>query len=736
MAPVLAWISVEGQSNGRRRRPVPRAGLPVSVDHPETLAEIQRGLTASTDDEYLRWLVAFLQRELEVSFAFVGELWGEDWDRVRTLAVAGAEGPVDNFDYDLRDTPCANVVGSESACVYPRGVAPQFPDDPLLVDMKVEGYAGLGLFAPSGRPLGLTVLLDTEGISDEVSARAEQLLSAFQGRTQTVLMHRRTLRELKLFESQLDPTDHEDVLAHLARAIAQSLHLRGGFVAEYTDKTRTCLRTLALYLDEVFEPELEWEAAAGAWARDESVGDAIHLRDARARFPDDPFLARTGANTLLMRALRDSKGEPLGYYGAVHDRAVHEHGSDQTLFKLLADRASFELQRRKAEEARRAAERTSLERQRIESLGLLAGGIAHDFNNLLAGMLGCADLALNILDEDNPSRSHIESVVSSAGQAAALCHQMLAYAGRAQSDRTRFNLCRLIEDVTQLVRPSLPTHAQLQLELSPSPIWVEGDRTQLMQVLMNLISNAGEALGDAQGTITVRAELIDAGRNELDGAVPRHKARLEPGAYARVEVRDTGVGMDEETRARIFEPFFTTKTDGHGLGLAAMLGIVQRHRGGVYVRSELGRGSLFTVLLPAAEAESEAQAQTNAKDEAPDESSRTCVLVVDDDPKIRKIVATMLESAGHEVLLAADGGAALERYEQEHARISCVLLDLSMPGLDGRETLARLRELDPAVKVILTSGYSGLDEASELEVDARINKPFRMKQLLRTIAEL
>jgi signal transduction histidine kinase len=228
--------------------------------------------------------------------------------------------------------------------------------------------------------------------------------------------------------------------------------------------------------------------------------------------------------------------------------------------------------------------------------------VAHDFNNLLVGVLGNADLALVQLPADSPARSFLSSIVHSAEQAGRMCQQLLAYAGRGETEISRFELGPLVEDLAGMLRGSLPNSCELVLALEPTPIWIEGDRTQIMQVLMNLVTNAADAIGDEPGTITVRTVTTDIAAGALSELRRARESELTPGPYACVHVEDTGSGMDADTLERIFEPFFTTKTEGHGLGLSAMLGIAERHGGGVRVSSELGRGSTFTMCLPQAEA--------------------------------------------------------------------------------------------------------------------------------------
>jgi two-component system, cell cycle sensor histidine kinase and response regulator CckA len=696
------------------------------------------GLTSASDGGYLEWLVTFLREVTGVAFAFVGELIGEDEDRVRTIALATPEGLADNFEYDLLYTPCATVIIAESAaCVYPCEVAPQFPKDLLLVDMGIEAYLGVALYGGSGRRVGLIVLLDTKPFAAEMVDPAQALLFAFQARTTEVIIARRTLRDLRNFEAQLDSIGVGDVPGEVARvttgALAQALGVRLAFVARFVDAERTRLRSLAVHVDGQRAPPFEFELAGSPC---ELLGEdrlVVVSEGASERFPAAAFLREHQAQAFLARALDDVSGVPLGVFGVVHDRPLDRPTADHPVFKLVAQRVAFELQRLDAVEQRRAAERRLLESQRIESLGLLAGGVAHDFNNLLVGVLGNAELALASLAPDSPARAHLEDIVDSADQAARLCNQMLAYAGRTALEAARIELGPLVEDAAGLLRVSIPKHCELRLRLAAEPIWIEGDSTQLTQILMNLITNAADAIGERPGFINIHTSVRAFADDEL--AEYLGHPGLASGEYASLRVDDSGCGMSEEVRARVFDPFFTTKPSGHGLGLAAMLGIIARHRGGVRVQSELGRGTSFQLCFPIATGEREQV--VDAKAVAPAASGRARVLLVDDEERVRRVVTAMLETAGHEVLLAGDGVEALELFAAQREPIAVVLLDLSMPRLGGVETLRRLRERDPMVKVILSSGLDELDELGDgPQPDAIVHKPYRMQTLLTAIAEL
>jgi PAS domain S-box-containing protein len=339
--------------------------------------------------------------------------------------------------------------------------------------------------------------------------------------------------------------------------------------------------------------------------------------------------------------------------------------------------------------------------QKLESLGVLAGGIAHDFNNLLAVILAGADLARSHPTLPADARQDLDNVVSASETAAALCKQLLAYSGRGQLQVTSVNLTELVSQMTRLLEVSLSKKARLECHLDGALPLIAADAAQLQQVVMNLITNASEALGDETGTISVSTSLAVVG----PAGLPDQRAGepLAPGKYVCLEVTDTGCGMSEESRSRLLEPFYTTKVAGRGLGLAAIAGIVRGHHAGLDITSSPGNGSTFRVFFPIPERPLPALAARPGSTQDAGPSGK--VLVVDDEPLVREVAKRALERAGFEVVLAENGRQAVDTFSQQGARIILVLLDLSMPEMDGEQTLVELRRINPAVQVLLSSGY-------------------------------
>ena len=372
--------------------------------------------------------------------------------------------------------------------------------------------------------------------------------------------------------------------------------------------------------------------------------------------------------------------------------------------------------------------------QKLESLAVLTGGIAHDFNNLLTGILGHAQLALGRLSAGSTVRRQLEPIETAAKRAAELIRQMMAYAGQGHFVFEACDLGDLVEEMIRLLETAISKKARLRLSRDAEPAAVEADATQIRQVVMNLITNASDALGDRQGTIDVRIGIVEIAEADLSQMAFDHPPA--PGRFVSLEVADDGCGMDDETRQRIFEPFFTTKRKGRGLGMAAVLGIIRAHRGAIAVDSRPGRGTTFRVLLPATSRRVESQPEGRPMDLARREGQGT-VMVVDDDEVVRVLAHGCLREAGFEVLVAADGPSAVRLFAQHADRVEVVLLDMSMPGLDGEETFLELRRIRPEVRVIFSSGHP------EEKVIARIRglagfleKPYGPDLLLNKIFDV
>jgi two-component system cell cycle sensor histidine kinase/response regulator CckA len=386
---------------------------------------------------------------------------------------------------------------------------------------------------------------------------------------------------------------------------------------------------------------------------------------------------------------------------------------------------------KRAEQERMTIERRLLEGQKLESLGVMAGGIAHDFNNILTSVLVNASLARHLAAGE--AGGHLEQVEKAARRAADLCQQLLAYAGKGKLVTERINLSELVRGTASLLEVTISKNTRLELQLADGLPPVLADVTQLRQIVMNLVINAADAIGEAPGRITIGTYACSAGTDLLQQALGRPE--LPAGAYVGLEITDNGCGMSPETIARIFEPFFSTKFSGRGLGLAAVQGIVQSHHGALFVESQPGSGATFRLLLPATQGQAVPSAPPFVESTEPVRLNGS-VLVVDDEETVRGVVSDVLETFGATVLPAAGGEEALALLRAHGDRIALVLLDLTMPGISGEETLRRFRAMNARPPVIIMSGYGETEtmkRSTDLGVAGFIQKPFEIATLLARV---
>jgi PAS domain S-box-containing protein len=410
-------------------------------------------------------------------------------------------------------------------------------------------------------------------------------------------------------------------------------------------------------------------------------------------------------------------------------------------------------ERKRAEEERSALERQLLEAQKLESLGVLAGGIAHDFNNLLQGIVGYIELALAELPPNAALRDTLTPIQALAGRAADLAGQMLAYSGKGHFVVRPLHLTTLVTDMRPLLESLINPPLTIDLQLDPSVGSILADSTQVRQVLMNVVINAAEAIGEQEGTITIRTRMQDVNRAYLSSTAPTPD--LPEDQYALLEVSDTGVGMDMATQGRIFEPFFTTKFTGRGLGLAAVLGIVRGHGGTIHVQSAVGRGTTMTILFPRLQTEQQpdAQGQRHVGEGAPGPfilprttsviasttpASSRSVLIIEDEEAVRHVTTSVLERAGFTVLNASNGPAGIAAFQAHRAQIGCVLLDLTMPGMDGQQVAQTLQQLDLNVPIVVMSGYATDEVRARFQgqpIAGFLHKPFQPADLRAAVTQ-
>jgi len=395
----------------------------------------------------------------------------------------------------------------------------------------------------------------------------------------------------------------------------------------------------------------------------------------------------------------------------------------------------------KAEEERRSLESQVQHSQKLESLGVLAGGIAHDFNNILMTILGNIGMAIDDLSEVSPIRPFLDEVETGAKRAADLTHQMLAYSGKGDFIRRVIDISELVGEMSHLIESSVSKNARTHLKMDSGTPPIEADVAQMQQIVMNLITNASEAIDASDFTEgEIGSITISTGLKECDNAYLSKNIipDIPPeGEYAFLEVADNGCGMDEETLAKVFEPFFSTKFTGRGLGMSAVLGIVRGHEGAIIVDSNIGEGSRFTVLFPACE---DGTLPTGERQPVAEPlRGHGTVLIVDDEPQVLRLAKKMVERAGFDVLIAEDGVECVDIFRKHQDDITCVILDLTMPKMDGIRAHKAIMEIRSDTVVLIASGYnesSIREKFGESQPAGFVQKPYSREQLNEKIRDV
>jgi len=453
-----------------------------------------------------------------------------------------------------------------------------------------------------------------------------------------------------------------------------------------------------------------WQDQADAYRADDRA--VIESGTARVNY-EETQTTPSGEQIWLRTSklpLRDLDGTIIGVLGTYEDITEEKRG----------------------EERERQLQTEIQHNQKLESLGVLAGGIAHDFNNILTGILGQADLVLADLPPVSPVAGRLVAIQSAATSAGDLCRQMLAYSGKGRFVVAPLDLSEVVLEMREMLEAVVSKKVTLRFDLATALPSVNADVSQLQQIVLNLVLNASESIDKGMGVVGIHTGSIECDSEYIKTTLANHD--LAPGRYVTLEVTDPGCGMDKATMERMFEPFFTSKFTGRGLGLSAVLGIVRGHSGVVKAQSEPGRGTTMKVLLPASTLPPKSLSK-------PDDTKRSwcgtgTVLIVDDEPVVREVAQGMLERAGLKVMTAEDGREALVVFGDHSDEIDCVILDLTMPHLDGEETFRELREIRPDLAVILASGYNQQDVTQRFTgkgLAGFLQKPFRLESLTEMV---
>ncbi len=454
----------------------------------------------------------------------------------------------------------------------------------------------------------------------------------------------------------------------------------------------------------------------------------------KAIHPED----RSKVDESNLSVIKDKKPIPLEYRIIWPDQSIHTVWAEagEVLFdennnpSFISGTVQDITERKNSEQALRNA-------QKLESIGTLAGGIAHDFNNLLNAIMGQSSLALKKLSEENPAVSNITKAIKASERAADLTKQLLAYSGRGKCLMERIDLNLLVRENIGILEVSVSKNAELRYELStPSPCII-ADSGQIQQVIMNLIINASDAMGTNPGVITIRTNSIELSHDDSKYSEYTHNP-LTPGSYVLLQVSDTGSGISRETLTRIFDPFFTTKFTGRGLGLSAVLGIIKGHKGGLRIESEVGRGTMFEVVLPLINTSQVSNVLEKKKSLVLEGEGKT-ILIIDDDPFVFQLLEDIFTEYHFTVIGSSDPIHGIEYYRREYQNISMVVLDYSMPHMNGKDAFEKLIQINKNVKVLLCSGYTEEETLLTFEKDRPagfLQKPHKSEALVQRVAEI
>jgi PAS domain S-box-containing protein len=549
------------------------------------------------------------------------------------------------------------------------------------------------------------------------TVKTERLLSRKDGSTVPIEMNSKMLPDgtyHSFFRDMSERKQAEEILRVSEKKFSQIFHLSPDAIA------------LTRISDGMFIDVNQAYCDISGWSREEVIGSSSlagginiwnHQQD-RERMVK--LLRETGEVQGLEAEFRGKDGNII--IGLLSARIIEITGETYvlTVTKDINNWKSLLKKQQKLEEQ-------MLQAQKLESLGVLAGGIAHDFNNILMAVIGHCDLAQRRLPVESPAMENLRQINLAASRAADLANQMLAYSGKGKFVVEALNLSQIIIEMEHILSVSVSKKAVLRFDLEKDLPSVEADATQLQQIIMNLVINASDAIGDDNGTIAISTGSMDCDTAYLQENWLNDS--LTPGHYVFLEVADTGCGIAETDVNRIFEPFYSTKFTGRGLGMAAVMGIVRGHKGAIKIYTELGKGSTIKVLLPASSLS--ATSQGPASDTTILQETGT-VLLVDDEETVRDIGQEMLSDFGFVSLTACNGIEALEIFREHHKKIRFVLMDLTMPKMGGEETFREFRRINPNIKVIICSGYNEQEISQKFAgkgLAGFLKKPYTLSEL-------
>lgn len=651
----------------------------------EVVIKVAQAVSSGTGSEFFDLLTRNMVEALGADGGLIGRHNATD-NSIDTLSYFLHGEPMANVSYGLAGTPCEKVIHGD-VCIFPQGVQQLFPTDQLLVALGIEAYAGIPLLHQDGGVAGVMVVLFLNPLKQTELVRST--LQIFAARAAAELDRQLSDARIREQASLLDKAQDAILVRGLDHAITywnKSAERLYGWSAE--EAVGRSARELLYREPSAFTKAHEQTLDLGEW-----VGEISQID----KFGRD--LTIEGHWTLV----RDEAGRPASVFAINTD--ITEH---------------------------RKLEQQFLRAQRLESIGTLAGGIAHDLNNILAPISMAVEL-LKMRVTDGRSTELLDTIATSAKRGADMVGQVLSFARGMEGHRVEIHPRQLIQEIEGILRDTFRKNLAMEV-VARRDLWaIHGDPTQLHQVLLNLCVNARDAIS-GPGKILISADNV-----EIDASFAAMNLEAKEGPHLCIEVEDTGEGISPEIIDKIFDPFFTTKSvgKGTGLGLSTTLAIVKSHGGFIRTFSEPGVGTRFRVYLPA-QPESAGAAPSRERAELPLGNGET-VLVIDDEVAIRQITRQILESFGYHTLLAADGHQAVALYTIYQSAIDVVLTDMMMPVMDGPATIRKLMEINPAVRIIATSGITANRELAHLAGDGVKNflpKPYTAETLLTCLKQV
>jgi len=644
---------------------------------------------------------------------------------VRVIGFARRDGEAGPESYELKGTPCHQVIDSRSSHCVVEDARGLYPSDELFAEFAIESYVGIPLRDAFGRTFGLVCVFDDRPRrdTDKVLALIEWLGRRIGNEAGSL----RTRRNLANSVRWMAPSQARDVFLNATAHLCEVLQVTTSLIMEWPEDQPGYARTMTLLHQgqrlETGDSQKPVALADTCFAGLELQDLLVYSEELASASPECAVLSGLGLNSCLAFAIKDHDGRKIGHLAVAHTGVLEPALVHSPVLALYLARVTAELERLATDRERAAIERSLDVKHKLESLGLMAGHVAHDFNNLLMAILGNANLAADQLDPESPGRKYLENIEAAATSAGDVVSQLLDYAGRKPTRASPLDVSQAVASASKLVALTRTPDVSIEYDLAEGLPLVEADPAQIQQIIINLVLNATESLHGQRGDIGVSVAQTELAERDIHRLILGRE--LSPGRYVEVSVRDSGAGMDDATLSRIFDPFFTSKPDGRGLGLSAVRGFVQGCGGGLRIRTQLGEGTELSLFLQPAEDSASAQPEM-----LPASTRARRILVVDDEALVAETTGVMLQSRGHEVEMALSCEEALACARSRS--FDCALIDIRMPGIDGWTTLRRLRALQPELPAVMMTGYANEARATELmerfEVSV-VYKPYKLAEL-------